>query len=55
MEKQTQIELIRPHICKLCGEDYSIYEYSPESRLCMDCGFGINIGQWVWDKIAENY
>ncbi len=51
--KQTLLEPIKYHICRLCDEDYSIY--GSEDRICDDCDIGINNGQWVWDKIAQGY
>lgn len=51
--KQILLEPIEPHICRICGEDYSIY--GNEDRVCADCEIGLTIGQWIFDKITEGY
>lgn len=26
-----------------------------EKRVCIDCDYGINTGQWVWDRLCKIY
>jgi len=39
-------------VCRLCRKQDDGYIIA---GLCVDCSIGINIGQWIFDKIASYY
>ena len=50
--KQLLLEPIKPHICRICGNDYQIYG-DDKIRVCDGCHAGMNV--YFSDEWLEKY